>query len=85
MYDIIFTWYVHTHSSILNLYLCTHYMQQHCCNVLFIVIFIYIYIIPGNMYVDYIYIFTDVHTYHTCVLGALSFLFTSYKSSQGWL
>ena len=23
------------HSSILNLYLCTHYMQQHCCNVLF--------------------------------------------------
>ena len=30
-YDIIFTWYVHTHSSILNIYLCTHYIQQHCC------------------------------------------------------
>ena len=23
MYDIIFTWYVHTHSNNLNLYLCT--------------------------------------------------------------
>ena len=24
---------MHTHSSILNLYFCTHNMQQHCCNV----------------------------------------------------
>ena len=39
MYDIIFTWYV-THSSILNLYLRTHYMQQHCCNVLFLFVWI---------------------------------------------
>ena len=29
MYDIIFTWYAHRHSSILNPSLCTHYMQQH--------------------------------------------------------
>ena len=59
MYDIIFTWYVHTHSSILNLYLCTHYIQQRCCNVLFIVVFIYpgiSYLVPGTMYVEYIYI-----------------------------
>ena len=29
--------------------------------------------------------YTDVHTYHTYVSGVLSFLFASYKSSQGWL
>ena len=29
--------------------------------------------------------YTDVHTYHTYASGVLSFLFVSYKSSQGWL
>ena len=65
MYGIIFTWYVHTHSSILNLDLCTHYTQQHCCNVLLIVVFIYPawYIIPGNTYVEYIHMIWYTHVY----------------------
>ena len=54
MYDIRCTWYVHAHSSILNLYLCTHYMQQHCCNV------VVAHIIPGNIYAEYIYGYAHV-------------------------
>ena len=27
--------YVHTHSSKLDLFLCTHYMQHHCGNVVY--------------------------------------------------
>ena len=71
MYDAIRTWYVHTHSSVLNRYfLCTYYMQQHCCNVVVV-----------SSYIRRVYIYVD--TYHTCVSDLLSFFFVSYKSRIG--
>ena len=49
---------------------------------------IHVYIIPGNMYVEHMYIYACLRmceritrTYQACS----RFLFVSYKSSQGWL
>ena len=41
----------------------THYIQQHCCNVLFIVVFIHPGMVPGNTYVEYIYLHTVSYTH----------------------
>ena len=65
---------MHTHSSILNIYLCTHYIQQHCCKCLIhSCIHIPWYIIPGNTYVEYIYLYAGIRmctritrTYQPC-------------------
>ena len=52
--------YVHTHTSVLNLHLCTHDTQQRCCNVVVV-----------SQHIRRIYWY--VHTYHTYVSDVLRF------------